>query len=153
VIDTGSDISDDDGDEAPEMPHGAAFLAWAIKMAAADQQIEDGERKMLAGFAARKGVNGEQLDALIDAALRDKLRMPRPRDLAQAKRWLTAMADISLADGKLSRSEFNLLRRAGSSLKMTDKEVKQLLRDRQREIYRQAKQAIREERMAREEGG
>ena len=101
---------------------------------------------MLADFAARQGVSGEQLEALIDVALRDRLEMPRPNSMDQAKRWLTAMADISLADGKLRRSEFNLLRRAGSSLNMTDKEVKQLLRNRQRELYQHAKEAIRQER-------
>ncbi len=148
VIVTGADFLDEDGDDAPQMPQGAAFLAWAIKMAAADQHIDDGERKMLADFASRRGVDGQQLDTLIDAALRDRLEMPRPSGMDQAKRWLTAMADISLADGKLRRREFNLLRRAGSSLKMTDKEVKQLLRNRQRELYHQAKEAIREERTA-----
>jgi uncharacterized tellurite resistance protein B-like protein len=147
VIVTGAEFLDED-DDVPQMPQGAAFLAWAIKMAAADKHIDDGERKMLAVFASRRGVDGEQLDTLIDAALRDRLEMPRPSGMDQAKRWLTAMADISLADGKLRRSEFNLLRRAGSSLKMTDKEVKQLLRNRQRELYHQAKEAIREERTA-----
>ena len=51
-----------------------------------------------------------------------------PIDPEEARRWLVTMADISLSDGRILQSEYQLLCQAGAQLNMNPYDVKQLLR-------------------------
>jgi len=132
-------------DEGVPPPGGTALFAWLIRAALADNHIDDAERKMLDSLATKRGVRSDRLEAMIDAALRNELEMPRPKDAAEAKNWLTAMVDMSLSDGRLTKSEFNLLKRAGAGLQMSDHDVKLLVRRRKGELYREARDALAEQ--------
>ncbi len=129
---------DEDG-----IPQSIALLSWAIDTAMADGRIQDRERSMLKDVAGRHGMSERQLDALIDGTLRSDLYLPRPQDLQQAKRWLTVMADVGLADGRMRRAEHGLLRRVGAGLSMDDREVKKLVRERRKELYHEARAELR----------
>jgi hypothetical protein len=118
------------------------LLGWSIGAALANGRIADEERDMLLCFARRGGVRESQLDALIDGTLRSNLRWPQPKDQRQAKRWLAAMADMGLADGKLGPSEYVLLQRVGAEFQIDRSQVKQLVRERKRELFREAREAL-----------
>jgi uncharacterized tellurite resistance protein B-like protein len=125
------------------IPQSIALLSWAIETAMADGRIQDSERSMLTYVAGRHGMSEMLLDALIDATLRSELYLSRPHDLQQAKRWLTAMADVGLADRRMRRAERELLQRVGAGLNMDDREVNRLIRKRRKELYQIARAELR----------
>ena len=131
---------------AAAAPEGAALLAWLIKMVNADNEISDRERSSLERFAKRHGVPLTRLNAMIDAALHDALKLPDPADAHQARVWLVAMADMSLADGKVTREEFDLLSHAAAPLGFDRATVKELLKDRKQRLYRDARERLRKPR-------
>ena len=126
-------------------PEGAALLAWLIKVVNADNEISDRERSTLERFAKRQGVPLPRLNAMIDAALHNALELPEPADSQQARVWLAAMADMSLADGKVTREEFELdypalPARSWASIKVKSK---QLLLERKQRLYQDARERLR----------
>ncbi|MCA9224005.1 MAG: TIM44-like domain-containing protein [Planctomycetales bacterium] len=124
-------------------PQASQQLAWAIKMALADNELDEREMKMLQRAAAHRRVDHEWLDAMIEAARRDQLDVPMPPDRAAARQWLTSMADVSLWDGRISESELRLLCQAGAAYDYSAYDVKQLVRERRARIYRQAREQLR----------
>jgi hypothetical protein len=121
-----------------------ALLGWSINTALANGRIADEERQMLLDFARRGGVRESQLEAIIDGTLRSELSWPQPTDQRQSRRWLAAMVDVSLADGTLGPSEHLLLQRVGAGFQMDRQQVKQVVRERKRELFRDAREALRQ---------
>jgi uncharacterized tellurite resistance protein B-like protein len=112
-------------------------------MVNADHEISERERSTLQRFAERQGVPLPRLNAMIDAALHGALDLPRPVDAQQARVWLSAMADMSLADGKVTREEFDLLSNAGSQLGFDRGKIKELLSQRKQRLYQDARARLR----------
>ena len=112
-------------------------------MTLADGQLDDSERAMLEGTASRYGVSIDRLEQLIDAARANALNLPPPADEDEAKAHLQGMARVALADGKISREEFTLLRSAGQKLGLSDYDVKHLLQRTKAEMYAEAKTELR----------
>ncbi len=125
-------------------PHGTDLLAWAVKTALADNQLDARERAMLEQVARHRHVPAHELEMLIEAAGQGQLDAPEPADPDQARDWLSAMADISLSDGVVRRDEYKLLCQAGSQLGMSSYDVKQLLRERRTHLYRSARDRLRD---------
>ena len=113
-------------------------------MALADNELDDRERKMLQQVARRRRIPDQQLEALIQAAMHGQLEAPQPADTGQARQWLVAMADMSLSDGRIDKSEYELLCRAGAQLNMTEYDIQRLLRQRRTHLYKTARQRIRD---------
>lgn len=124
-------------------PEGAALLAWLVKMVHADNEISPRERKVLERFAARQGVPLPRLNAMIDAAVHQALDLPEPNGPRQAQVWLAAMADMSLADGKVTPEEFALLSDAAARMGFDRSQVKDLIKQRKDRLYRQARDQLR----------
>lgn len=124
-------------------PEGTALLAWLIKTGLADKQIDERERRMLLQVAERHHIPVERFETMLAAAEAGELEVPEPEDRNQARRWLLAAADVSLADGRVGRREYDLLCEAGSRFGYSPHDVKLLLRQRHTELYREAKAAIR----------
>lgn len=124
-------------------PEGAALLAWLVKMVYADNELSPRERLVLERFAARQGVPLPRLNAMIDAAVHQALELPEPSGPQQARVWLAAMADMSLADGKVTPEEFALLSDAGARMGFDRGQVKDLLKERRDRLYRQARDQLR----------
>ena len=133
------------GDDQPE-PRSMELLSWAVKMALADNQLDERERELLQQVARHRHIPPEQLETLIQAAEHGQLEAPQPIDPEEARRWLVAMADMSLSDGRTLQSEYQLLCQAGAQLNMNPYDVKQLLRQRRTDLYQAARQRIREAR-------
>lgn len=120
-------------------PHGTALLEWAITMALADHELDRRERAMIERVARYRHVPAAQVEALIETARRGELVAPEPASDEQARQWLTAMADISLADGSLHAAEMQMLTQVGERLNMSVYDVKSLIKQRQTELYRAAR--------------
>ncbi|MCO6457346.1 MAG: TIM44-like domain-containing protein [Pirellulaceae bacterium] len=124
---------------ADHSPHGTALLEWAITMALADHELDRRERAMIERVARYRHVPPPRVEALIETARRGELLAPEPASDEQARQWLTAMADISLADGSLHAAEMRLLTQVGERLNMSVYDVKSLIKQRQTELYRAAR--------------
>jgi tellurite resistance protein len=119
------------------------LLAWAVKVAAADGNVDPSERQTLAGFAARRGVPPDQLEQMIGAALHNNLDVPAPRDRDEAQTWLAAMAAVACADGNCSDEEFSLLRALGRTISLSDEDVRLLVKRARTDRYAATSAALR----------
>jgi len=126
----------------PVAPGGTQLLAWAIHLALADNELDPKERAMLGRVARHRGIRPEQLETMIEAAQDDQVDLPEPEDADEAQRWLEAMADVALADGRIHRSEANLLMQAGQRLNWSQVDVKLLLKRRHTQLYQAARQRL-----------
>jgi tellurite resistance protein len=121
----------------------AGLLAWAVKEALADGEIDPTERSVLEGIAAQSGISAEQLNQMIDAAGRGELDVPEPASRTEAEAWMAAMANIAMADGKLTKEEFDMLRMLGNKFDIGEYDVKMLLKRMRGGQYAQAAAALR----------
>jgi len=137
-----------DSDNAAALPlagadtHGSGMLAWLIKTMTADGHLDDKERRALKKVAQRRQVPAERLGMMIAAAESGQVALPEPANDHEARRWLTAMADASLIDGRLRQQEINLLTAAGERLGMSSYDVRSLLKQRRSALYKAARQQL-----------
>ncbi|NQU19646.1 MAG: TIM44-like domain-containing protein, partial [Candidatus Nealsonbacteria bacterium] len=129
-------------ESAASSPGGTELLAWAIKLALADNTLDVKERAMLDRVARRRGVPSQQLETLIAAAQRGQMDVPEPANREQAQQWLEAMADVALADGRVDRAEAALLMQAGERIDWTVHDLRALLNRRKKALYQAARQQL-----------
>jgi uncharacterized tellurite resistance protein B-like protein len=117
-----------------------------IKMTCADGHVDERERELLSSVAQRHHIPLDRLDQMLAAAQSGQLDVAQPADRTEGRAHLKSMASIALADGKISRSEYTLLKEAGTRLGLGAYDVNQLIRRAKTDLYAQAKQQLREER-------
>jgi uncharacterized tellurite resistance protein B-like protein len=142
-----SAASDDgtDGDGA-DVPRSGELLAWAVQMALADQVLSDKERRALERAAMRRGVPPARLETMIEAAQRGQLVVPQPRDADEGRKWLSAMTDMALADGRIEPAEASLLWQTGQQLGWSRADVQQLVATRKARLYQAAREQLKNRR-------
>jgi tellurite resistance protein len=123
-------------------PHGTQLLAWTIKMALADNHLDEREKKMLLRVAQQRKIKQRQLETLIEAVQNNDLDVPTARDAKTARLWLAELADVSLWDGNISQEEYQLLCQAAAHYDYSALDVKTLLRERRAQLYRNARQHL-----------
>jgi uncharacterized membrane protein YebE (DUF533 family) len=114
-----------------------------VMTAASDGVVSSKEMEMLVRTAQRQSVPREQIDQLIQAALRNQLDAPEPQNTAQARSWLTAMVSEAMADGNFTRQEYELIRATGARAGLSEYDVRMLIKDTRRDLYTAAKGALR----------
>ena len=122
------------------------MLAWMVQTAAADGQVGENEKKMLIHAATGWGIPVERVESLIAAAQLGQLETPAPADADEAKVWLSAIATMSLADGKVDPTEWRILHLAGVWCGMSDYDLSALIKKTQRRLYGESRTALREAR-------
>ena len=120
-------------------PRGAALMAWSVKMALSNHELDAKEEKIIRRTAKGLQMKDEQIDEMIAAAKAEELEVPQPRDAKEGSRWLTEMIDIALSDGRVDRSEATLLRQAGEQFGLSKADVNLLFNRRRAELYQRAK--------------
>jgi uncharacterized tellurite resistance protein B-like protein len=137
------------------MPRATAtpgLLAWAVKVALADGDLDAREQRVLTRMAQTSSISPGQLGQLIDSARAGTITAPMPLDAEEARQWLGAMAATAAADGRIDAAEYRVLRSLGDRIGMSDHDVRMLLRRAQADQYAEAVTAIREAK-ARSRGG
>jgi uncharacterized tellurite resistance protein B-like protein len=119
------------------------LLAWLVKLSLADGVTTYGERERLEAVAAKYRVPKRELDRLLSAAANNQLQPSEPRDLDEAKRWLEAMVDVAVADGRLQPEELALLRSAGARLGYGDYDLDLLVRRHRHDLFVVARDRLR----------
>ncbi|MDT8389501.1 MAG: TIM44-like domain-containing protein [Lentisphaeria bacterium] len=114
--------------------------AWMIKMMVADGYVDDQEREQLEHFARHRGLTTGHIDTLIQSAVAGELDAPAPRDLAETTRWLEAMAEVALADGKIDPREKAALQSLGKHVGYSAYDMNQVIVKTRARLYREAKQ-------------
>jgi len=123
-------------------PRGMELLAWTLQLALADNEIDATERKLIHHVAKTRHISSERVDALIASNGNGEIDLASPSDIQEGRRWLEAMADAGLADGRIEPAELTMLTQAGTSLGYSRYDVQQILRSRQRSLYRQAREEM-----------
>lgn len=115
--------------------------AWMVKMMLADGSIDAKERALLETFAQQRGLTRGQIDVLVRSAAAGELDAPVPADGDETRRWLEAMAEVALADGKINPREKSALQSLGKYIGYSAYDVNQVLIKTRARLYREAKQA------------
>jgi hypothetical protein len=127
----------------PAPSHMTGLLAWAVKMSIADGQIDPRQRTLLEQFAAHSSVPPDELNHLIQAAIRGDLTIPEPATPEEARDWLTAITRMALTDGTLDKREMQLLNLLGSKANLGAYDVELLLKRVHAEQYAAARSNVR----------
>ncbi|MBD3277591.1 MAG: hypothetical protein GF388_04760 [Candidatus Aegiribacteria sp.] len=133
-----------DGIERAALVSPELILSSMTKAMYADGEVDEKEMETLKSFAARRNISDEELDAILETVKSDQDTLPVPGNKSEAREILSAMARMTLADGKLSRDEKNLLQAFGESQGLVWADVKLIISQQKAKLYREAKQAIRE---------
>jgi hypothetical protein len=124
------------------------LLAWSIQAALADRELDLKERKILEKAARRRGLSNEKLEVLINAARAGNLPVEEPRDQNERRKLMVSLADMGLADGRIDPREFEFLCQAGAGLEYSPRDVQYLLKQRQAQLYKQARENLRAKKRA-----
>jgi hypothetical protein len=124
-------------------PSSEGLLSWMVNLSAADGDFADRERAALSRVASRGGVSAARLTAMIDASRGGRVDAPQPADASEARAWLAELATVALADGRLTRPEYNLLKAVGVRAGFTEADIRLLLKRQRAQLYADAKSALR----------
>jgi hypothetical protein len=130
---------------AAQMPT-KGLLAWLIKIAVADGQIDIHAEELLESLATKSGVSKDELNGMIDMASAGTLQTPDPPNPATARAWLAAMAAITMSDGAAHPKELELLTAAARKFGYTQQDVALLLRQQRAVHLENARQDLRDAR-------
>ena len=125
-------------------PGSLSLLAWIVKMAAADGQIADAEQQLISDAAGKWDIPTDQLNAMIASASQGTLEAPQPQDRDEARLWMSEMANMALADGKIDATEAQLLRKAGAWCGYSDYDLNALLKASQQQLLAESRVALRQ---------
>lgn len=120
------------------------MLAWMVKTAAADGQVGDDEKKMLIDAATGWGIPVQRVESLIAAAQLGQLEVPSPANAEEAKAWLSAIATMALADGKVDPTEWRILHLAGAWCGLSDYDLTALIKQTRARLYGESRTALRQ---------
>ncbi len=121
-------------------------LSAMVSAMYADGEVDDKEMEALVSFAHSRNIPDNQLHQIIASVASGQDSLPTPENTSEAREVLAAMARMILADGKVTREEQALLTSFGESMGLVAADVKMVLTQQRKLLYRQAKTAIRENR-------
>ena len=140
---------------AARPPVRRACVAWLARTMWADGEPDPREREVLEGVAEKAGMRRAELEDAIagaSAAGDGAVVGPGPADVAEARAWLDVMAEVALADGRISPPEASLLLELGAAHGLARADVGLVCAQAKTRLYRQAKAAL-EARCATSAGG
>lgn len=141
-------------DAGPDTPMDRVGLDWGGEVSpvdsvaiivvamAVDGAVEDRERLFVESYAQKRGVNPSKVDELIQAALAKRLDAPRPADGAQAESMLRGLIRMSLADGRVTDQERELLVSFGSRCGLKPTAVGLMVKEERLSLQARAKAAL-----------
>ena len=127
---------------AVAIPNAVELLAWLVKLAAVNGEITPEERALLQQTAKREGIDPARLATMLSAAAHNELQAPEPADSGEATRWLEALAEMALTDGKVSSEEWDLLCRVGARQGLVRADITLLVSRVKARLYQQARAAL-----------
>jgi tellurite resistance protein len=123
---------------------GELSLATLARIAAADGQIDDDERKLLMDVGARRGLSPEQVQTVMNTAQTDDGEVPVPGNPREAGDYLREMVAASLADGNISGQEQRLLIGYARRMNLSEADVRLEIARQRKERFQASKSALRQ---------
>lgn len=140
---TGSGIDRFESDRLQNEPE---LLAALVKILTIDGQLHEKERAHIIRLAESRGVPKNRLKSIFETAVADDTDVAVPTDPVQGQLFMDHLLRAALVDGKVSRSEFDLLVKAGLQIGWSPADVKMGLARIRKELYQQAKSIVRHRR-------
>jgi hypothetical protein len=124
-------------------------LAWVVQMCVADGEISEKERHWINQVAAQWKVPREEIDEMLQSALKGAMEIPEPKNREEARSWLEDMARSALTDGYVSHPEEKLLINTGTRYGYAPTDIRLMINQVKSEMYKAARDAIRETKIMR----
>jgi uncharacterized tellurite resistance protein B-like protein len=116
-------VAEDPAPVSPK-PGGMEALAWSLLVASSDGSIGVAEQSAAYAAGRKWGIRKDRVGQLLEAARHGTLEVVKPRDLDEARAWLDTMADMALADGRVSLSEERLMLAVAEEAGMSEIDVR-----------------------------
>lgn len=126
------------------LPGSVEAAAWMMNVLMADGRIDAKERALLMHYASEHGIADQRMEELLNQALQGgTIDVQEPRTRQEARAWLVDMTRMALADGSISKEEERLLIHMGKRLGFSLYDLKQVVAKTRRQMYQEAKRALR----------
>lgn len=122
------------------------LLTALSRILAVDGELHEKERAHIVAMAESRGVNKQRLKTIFNTASADDVPIQLPEDRRQADLFMDHLLRAALVDGKVTRSEYDLLLQTSEQLGWTRVDLKMAIARNRKELFQQAKQIIRERR-------
>ncbi|MEO1978997.1 MAG: TIM44-like domain-containing protein [Fuerstiella sp.] len=122
------------------------LLTELSRILTVDGELHDKERKHIIDLAQSRGVPKDRLKTIFATATSKDIPITVPQNLQQANIFMDHLLRAALVDGKVTRSEHQLLLKAGQQIGWSAADLKIALSRIRKELYQQAKTIIRERR-------
>jgi uncharacterized tellurite resistance protein B-like protein len=99
--------------------------------------------KTLEAFAAKHAIPAEKLQAMINAMKAGHYTVPEPKNAAEANEWLERMAEMVLADGRVTAQEKRAMLNMAARLNLAEADINNMLTRKRMELYQAHKTEIR----------
>jgi len=117
-------------------------LSAMVSAMYADGEVDEKEMKTLSSFARARRIDDDELQQIISSVASGLNELPKPETQQEAREVLAAMARMTLSDGKVTREEQEILISFGASMDLAVADVKLILAQQKKLLYRQAKTEI-----------
>ncbi|MBB5352796.1 putative lipid-binding transport protein (Tim44 family)/uncharacterized tellurite resistance protein B-like protein [Haloferula luteola] len=128
----------------PSHRGGLALAAWLVEVMLADGEIDAKEMKILEAYAKRAGLSTREVESLIEAGKSRSLQLEGPKEPGEAREWLMEMAEMALADGRISAEETQALQLLGKRLQFSSYDIQMLIRQARAKLYQESRSQIRD---------
>lgn len=114
----------------------ADALTWMIAVFAEDKKIDSHERQVIKQMAKSERIPATDVESLISSALDGDLDVERPQDTPTKRKWMNALADVALLDGKVDNEERKTLIEFGNRIGMCRAATNLLINKRRAQRFR-----------------
>jgi len=132
--------------EADRFLNEPELLTALSRILAVDGELHKKERDHIINLAERRGVGKEQLKKIFNTATSADIHIRLPENLGQANVFMDHLLRAALVDGKVTRSEFQLLLQTAQQIGWSTADVKMAIARIRKELFQQAKQIMRQRR-------
>ncbi|MCR9197255.1 MAG: TIM44-like domain-containing protein [Planctomycetaceae bacterium] len=132
--------------EADRFLNEPELLTALSRILAVDGELHEKERAHIVAMAESRGVDKQRLKTIFNTASADDVPIQLPQDRGQADLFMDHLLRAALVDGKVTRSEYDLLLKTSEQLGWTKVDLKMAIAKNRRELFQQARQIIRNRR-------
>lgn len=108
----------------------------------ADGVLDPSEEKLLASFAASRGIPAGSVTEITASVRAGERTLPTPSTPAETRELLGAMSRMVLADGRMSSEEVEMLTGFGEASGMTRADVMQIIGRQREQLFKEARKIL-----------
>lgn len=117
------------------------MLSAMISAMLSDGVIDEREKEMLYSAAQNRGLSKNVVDQMIESAKKGEL-VAIPSNIEEARGMLASMARVALADGKISKEEYNLMLNFGAKYNYKKADIDVIINNQRRLLFNEARKFI-----------